>query len=82
MAAYLGVLDLSHTKNCSRPLDITKLVREQRLQLNCSLEMPVEPTEKNFKQFEKENQDIHLNVYATAEEADRSPIKPLYIGTN
>ena len=44
--------------------------------------MPVEPTEKNFKQFEKENPGIKLNVYATAEEVERSPIKPLYIGTN
>ena len=44
--------------------------------------MPVEPTEKNFKQFEKENPGIKLNVYSTAEEAEKSPIKPLYIGTN
>ena len=44
--------------------------------------MPVESTEKNFKQFEKENPGIHLNVYATTEEAEKSPVKPLYIGTN
>ena len=44
--------------------------------------MPVEPTDKNFKQFEKENPGIKLNVYATANEAEKCPIKPLYIGTN
>ena len=81
-AAYLGILDLSHTKNYSRPSDIRKLIKDQGVQLNCSLEMPVEPTDKNFKQFEKENPGIHLNVYSTAEEAEKSPTKPLYIGTN
>ena len=41
------------------------------------LEMPVEPTEKNFKQFEKENSFIHLNMYA--EDDERCPITPLYV---
>ena len=81
-ATYLGILDLSHTKNYSRPLDIRKLIRDQGVQLNCSLQMPVELTDKNFKQFEKENPGIKLNVYATAEEAEKCPIKPLYIWTN
>ena len=38
--------------------------------------MPVEPTDKNFKQFEKENTFIHLNVYTLAADQEKCPIMP------
>ena len=33
------------------------------MQLNCSLQMPVEPTDKIFEQFENETEDIQLNAF-------------------
>ena len=46
-------------------------MREQGVFINCSLEMPVEPTEKNFRQFEQENPSIHLNVYTPAADDEK-----------
>ena len=50
--------------------------------VNCSLEMPVEPTEKNFKKFEQENPFLHLNMYSPAADDKKCPITPLYVGMN
>ena len=46
--------------------------------------MPVEPTDKNFKQFEKDNPFLHLNIYTPAVAADeeKCPITLLYVGMN
>ena len=44
--------------------------------------MPMQPTEKNFKQFKKENPSIHLNVYTPAGDDEKCVITPLYIGKN
>ena len=49
--------------------------------MNCTLEMPVEPIDKNFKQFEKEKPFLHLNVYTPAAD-EKCPITPLYVGMN
>ena len=57
-------------------------MREQGVFINCSLEMPVELTEKNFKQFEKENHFIHLNVYTPAADKEKCVITLLYVGKN
>ena len=57
-------------------------MREQGVFINCSLEMPVEPTEKNFKQFEQENPSIHLNMYTPAADEEKCVIMPLYVGKN
>ena len=60
------------------------MVAEQGVFINCSLEMLVEPTEKNFKQFKKDNTFLHLNVYTPAAVADeeKCPMIPLYMGMN
>ena len=50
--------------------------------INYSLEMPVEPTDKNFKKFEQENPFIHLNVYTPAVDEEKCDITPLYVGMN
>ena len=42
----------------------------------------MEPTEKNFKQFEKDNPFLHLNVYTVAAADEKCPITPLYMGMN
>ena len=81
-AVQLGLVDFSKDHNCWRIPNLQKLVREQGVYINCSLEMPVEPTEKNFKQFEKENPFLHLNVYTVAVNEEKCPITPLYVGTN
>ena len=58
-------------------------MREQGVFINCSLQMLVEPTDKNFKQFEQEKPYIHLNVYTPAAAGDeKCPITPLYMGMN
>ena len=57
-------------------------MREQGVFINCSLEMLVEPTEKNFRKFEQENPHIHLNVYTPAAGDEKCVITPLYVGKN
>ena len=44
--------------------------------INCSLEIPVGPTDKNFKQFRKENPFLHLNMYTVAADQEKCPITP------
>ena len=50
--------------------------------MSTALEMPVEPTDKNFKLFEKENPFLHLNVYMPAANEEKCLITLLYIGMN
>ena len=57
-------------------------MRELGIFINCSLEMPVEPTDKNFKKFEKENPFLHLDVYTVAADDEKCPITLLYVGMN
>ena len=44
--------------------------------------MPLELTEKNFKQFEKDNPFLHLNMYTVAMDEKKCPITPLHVGMN
>ena len=44
--------------------------------------MLLEPTDKNFKQFEKENPFLHLNIYTVAADEEKCSITPLYVGMN
>ena len=81
-AVQLGLVDISKEPNCRRITVLQRLVREQGVFINCSLEMPVEPSEKNFKQFEKDNPFLHLNVYTVAANEEKCPITPLYVGMN
>ena len=57
-------------------------MREQGVFINCSLEMPVELSEKNFKKFEQENPSIHLNVYTPVTDDEKCMITLLYVGKN
>ena len=61
-AVYLGLLDLSKIKNSVIASQIRRGVREQKVAVNCSLPMPVEPVPANFRKFEADNPHIHLNV--------------------
>ena len=81
-AVYLGLLDLSKIKNSVIASQIRKGVREQRVTVNCSLPMPVEPVSANFRKFEADNPHIHLNVYGTLGDESRSPVTPLYVSNN
>ena len=45
---------------------------EQGIFIECSFEMPLEPTDKNFMQFKKEN-SLHLNVYMVAADEEKCP---------
>ena len=54
---------MSTVKNNNRVSQIRKGVRDQKVTVNCSLPMPVEPTSANFRKFEVDNPHIHLNVY-------------------
>ena len=58
-------MDLSKIKNSVIASQIRKGVIEQKVTVNCSLPMPVEPTSANFRKFEADNPHIHLNVYGT-----------------
>ena len=52
------------------------------MQLNCSLQMPVEPTDKIFEQFEMKLR-ISSSMRSTAtDEEESSSMKPLCIGLN
>ena len=42
----------------------------------------MEPADKNFKRFEKDNPFIHLNMYTPAADDEKCTITPLYIGMN
>ena len=57
-------------------------MREQKVTVNCSLPMPVEPVPANFRKFEADNPHIHLNVYGTLGDESRSPVTPLYVSNN
>ena len=57
-------------------------MRDQRVTVNCSLPMPVEPVPANFRKFEADNPHIHLNVYGTLGNESRSPVTPLYVSNN
>ena len=81
-AVYLGLLDLSKIKNSVIASQIRKGVRDQRVTVNCSLPMPVEPVPANFRKFEADNPHIHLNVYGTLGDEARSPVTPLYVSNN
>ena len=81
-AVQLGLVDFSLDPNCCRVTNLQRLVREQGVYINCSLEMPVEPTEKNFQKFEKENPFIHLNVYTPVANNEKCIITLLYVGKN
>ena len=81
-AVQLGLVDFSLEPNCYQITCLQRLVREQGVFINCSLEMPVEPTEKNFRKFEQENPSIHLNMYTPAADEEKCVIMPLYVGKN
>ena len=82
-AVQLGLVDFSREHNCRQIPNLQKLVREQGVFINCSLEMPVEPTDNNFKKFEQENPFLHLKIYTPAAAGDeKCPITPLYVGMN
>ena len=40
--------------------------------------MLVEPTNKNFQKFKKENPFLHLNVYMVVTDEEKAPVKPLH----
>ena len=75
-------MDLSKVKNNNRVSQIRKGVRDQKVAVNCSLPIPVEPTSVNFRKFEADNPHIHLNVYGTLGDESRSPVTPLYVSNN
>ena len=59
---------------CARVSQIKKGVTDQKVTVNCSLPMPVEPVPANFRKFEADNPHIHLNVYGTLGDGARSPV--------
>ena len=81
-AVFLGLLDLSKIKNSTMVSQIRKRVIEQKVAVNCSLPMPVEPVPANFRKFEADNPHIHLNVCGTLGDEARSPVTPLYVSNN
>ena len=81
-AVYLGLLDLSKIMNSVIASQLRKGVRDQKVTVNCSLPMPVEPTPANFRKFEVDTPHIHLNVYGALGDESRSPVTPLYISSN
>ena len=81
-AVFLGLLDLSKIKNSVRVSQIKKGVTDQKVTVNCSLPMPVEPVPANFRKFEADNPCILLNVYGTLGVESRSPVTPLYVSNN
>ena len=58
-AVFLGLLDLSTVCTPSVVSQIRKGVRDQKVTVNCSLPMPVEPVPANFRKFEADNPCIH-----------------------
>ena len=81
-AVQLRLVDFSLKPNCCQITYLQRLIREQGVFINCSLQMPVEPTEKNFKKFEQENPFIHLNMYMPAADEEKCAITPIYVGMN
>ena len=81
-AVYLGLLDPSKIGHNTRVTQIRKGVRDQKVAVNCSLPMPVEPVPANFRNFEVDNPHIHLNVYETLGDEARSPVTPQYVSNN
>ena len=79
-ACLLGMMDLEKVdSNRVQPSTIEKYARIQGIKMNCTLKMPVEPTKKNFQQFEEENPGWKLIVYMPAPEINQVAITPIYV---
>ena len=82
-AVCLGLMDLSKLKsNPNKARLIKKQIHEQGIYVNLTMEMPLAPTAKNFKQFEMENPGIQLNVFTAMPDTCTVPISTLYVGMN
>lgn len=76
-------VDRSIRKNLGLPTTILKYAeKEKKITFNGVTEYPVQPTKHFLTKFDKENPDIHLNIYVPTEGDEITRITPLFISKN